>query len=216
MNITEFKALVAGYANRSVASFVRDDGTDILLIAINEAKREGQLEHDFAATLVDGFITTGVDGAELSTTVTTYGGATALDVKKLLRVWQCGGTGKRLKEIPLQFQGVESRLRPSEDEEDITAKRAWQRGTKLFVSGFGVTTFLIEVAKWMPDYDASVVTTDFFITRYITWMKLRSLYQLNFYLKEDQRVNITQAALREAWDKVMALENNFETNYNLD
>ena len=68
----------------------------------------------------------------------------------------------------------------------------------------------------MPDYDAVTVTTDFFITNYISWMKLRALYQLNFYLKEDQRVNITQAALREAWDKVMALENNFESNYNLD
>lgn len=216
MNITEFKQLVAGYANRSVASFVRDDGTDILLIAINEAKREGQLEYDFNATLVDGYITTSVDGAELATTVTTYGGATTIDVKKLLRVWQCSGTGKRIKEIPLQFQSIEARLRPSEEEEAITAKRAYQRGTKLFVTGYDQTTFLVEVVKWMPDYDAVTVTTDFFITRYISWMKLRSLYQLNFYLKEDQRVNITQAALREAWDKVTALENNLETNYNLD
>lgn len=216
MTFTEFKSMVAGYANRTAASFVLADGTDILALAINEAKKEGQLEHDFLATRMDGYLITGVLGAELNTTTTTYGGATAINVKKVRSVWSCSATGGRIKNLDLEYESVESRLRPTEEEQDISKIRAFQRGTKLHVTGYETnTTFLVDVYKWMPDYSVSV-TTDFFLDNYVTWLKLRSLYQLNFYLKEDQRVNITQAALREAWDKVMAYENNVLVNYNLD
>lgn len=48
------------------------------------------------------------------------------------------------------------------------------------------------------------VSTDFLLDHGFDFLMFRSITELNFYLKDDQRVNISQAKLNEAWDSMLA------------
>lgn len=215
MTVNEFKAYVAAFCNRTVASFT-DGSTDVLILAINDVKQEAEQEFDFAALKVDGYIVANSAGVELSTATTAIaGGGSAIDLKKITKLWLLGTTNGRYMEVPIQYDTVLERLLPSE-ESPPTSVRAYVRGTKLYVTGYSSNTnFIFEGVKWSAAY-ATGGAVDFFVDRYRGWFLLATLKRLNFYLKEDQRVVISHAALEEAWGRVQALENNLVPNYNLD
>lgn len=71
----------------------------------------------------------------------------------------------------------------------------------------GVTVRL-DVIRWLPRYgngeDNSTVQTDFLLEYCSDYLLYRMITELNFFLKEDQRVSISQAKMTEAWTNVIA------------
>lgn len=213
LTFTQFKEQVASYANRTAASFVVNSN-DLLAIAINDAKRDAQLVHDFNACRVDAYISISNNGALLSSATSSIGGP-ALRMRKILKLWSLGDTNSRYQPIEIQDESVLGRIAPLYGEV-LPNNRAFLRGTRLFVTGLtGSTNFLIDGFQWMPDYDGTV-TTDFFLTDYSSWLLLQTIYTLNLYLKEDQRIPLSMAALQDAWTKVLANETSFYPNHSLD
>lgn len=100
-----------------------------------------------------------------------------------------------------------------------------QQGERIYVTpsapaafnGSSVTDVYLDVVKWMADYvDTDVddednddeedginsFATDFFLTHHHEFLMFRAITQLNFFLKEDQRVAIAGSALQATWETV--------------
>lgn len=215
MNITDFKASVAAWVSRDASSFVY--GTvDVLLDAINDAKRDAQMDFDFAGAVGECYISAGPSGAELSTATTAInGGGSAVLVNKVRSLWILDDNGNKAYSIPIQYDTILDRLLPADPYPTATV-RAYITGTKLFVTGVNDgTAFKLGVVKWIPDYSVSV-TTDFFLDYYRGWLLLATIRRLNLHLKEDNRVSISQATYDEAWQKVLRRENSIAPNYGND
>jgi len=210
MNYTDFKNLVAAYMNRTAGSFVVGS-IDILDNAINRAKRDGQLVHKFDSLRTEGYLLTGREGAAISGMKTTKGGATALAVNMVVRGWELDDDGAKYMVLDPTTMEQEDRVSL-----DTSIVRWYQKGDKLYVTGYeNPTWFLFDVYKWLPDYSGTH-TTDIFTEYYDSWLLLRSVYNLNFFLKEDQRVQISMGALQDAWNGVLGRENNLFVNHGLD
>ena len=83
--------------------------------------------------------------------------------------------------------------------------RVYQWEQKLWIypadtTALGATTIdvALDVTRWMPDYEDDE-DTDFFLTDCQNFMLMRSLMQLNLYLKEDSRVQISAKEMQDAW-----------------
>lgn len=48
------------------------------------------------------------------------------------------------------------------------------------------------------------ITSDFFMDNAFDYLMYRAIAELNFFLKEDQRVSISQGKMQESWDSVIA------------
>ena len=62
----------------------------------------------------------------------------------------------------------------------------------------GTNQFMIVGLQQLPDL-LGQETSDFFLDNYQTWALLQTLQNLNNYVKEDQRIQIGQAMLANAW-----------------
>jgi hypothetical protein len=220
MTFVNFKSLVAAYLNRKVTDFTVN-GVDVIGDAVNDAKRVAQREHDFVKNRAIGFVTLSKSGTEISTFKATPGGS-ALSVKKLLSVWLYDTTGgvytRTAMMEPLASSELGYMLPGSVVSEAFTsfstsARYFYQVGTKLYCTGVDTLDVMCEVVIKQPDY-ALDADEDFFLTDYKDWMLLKTVEQLNFFLKEDQRVQISQGAMAARWDSVMKQENNLVLDYN--
>jgi hypothetical protein len=55
------------------------------------------------------------------------------------------------------------------------------------------------------------VTEDFFLVECIDWMLYQTIRELNLFLKEDQRIQISNAIMKEAWDTVVSWNSRLKT-----
>lgn len=232
MTIANFKIKVAAYVNRDPASFVVS-GFDVLLDAINDAHRECQQRVNFARNFTTGFIATNAFGVALSGAKTTPGGATAVSFRVVTSAWEYVTSSvqyMKYKQIDFINEGDMKNFLPFADEyplgwPSVVAPTTAQQATmkrrayyrpgdgKIYLTGVSdLTSIWIEGYQMMPDYDAVTVTTDFILDNYHGWLLWATLQKLNGYLKEDQRVVISQSLLAQAWDVVMNDDSNIREN----
>jgi len=215
MQFDTFKNYVAGYMNRVATDFVVN-GVDILADAINDARRAAQRDIDFVACQCQGFMTIANGGTSLSTMKTTPGGATSIAVKKVKAVWTYannGGVYQRTGQLLPVANHTElvTELVTMEGVGSASTKGYfYQQGETLFMVSQGPVDVLCDVVKWMPD--GSGTSEDFLLTDYKDYILLKTVEQLNFFVKEDQRVQISQGAMRDRLDSVLRRENNY-TNF---
>jgi hypothetical protein len=220
MTFVNFKSLVAAYLNRKVTDFTVN-GVDVIGDAVNDAKRVAQREHDFVKNRAMGFVTLSKSGVDLSTFKATPGGS-ALSVKKVLSVWlydTTGGVYTRTAQMEPLASGELGYMLPGSivpgfiTPSSTSARYFYQVGTKLYCTGVDTLDVMCEVVITQPDYSGAS-DEDFFLVDYKDWMLLKTVEQLNFFLKEDQRVQISQGAMAARWDSVMKQENNLVLDYN--
>lgn len=75
--------------------------------------------------------------------------------------------------------------------------------------GVNTTQIGLDVYDFLPDY-VNANDTDFFLTFCSNWLMYRTIYQLNMFLKEDQRVGLSAKVLDDAWTGVQAWNNRIE------
>lgn len=228
MNYGNLKTYVAAYINRDAESFVQGgSGIDLLGLAINDAKRTALRKHNFSVLKSRGFIVASTTGTELSTITTQplsqNPSAPTMLVKKIESCWQFEAAQLlKIRQIPFILESDLHNIIPMMEDavtfpvsNPVTFKyRAYVRGTKLYVSGLQSNMeLLVDVTLGLPDYVASG-DTDFLSERYPDWLLFRSLMQLNAYLKETERIQVSKALLDQAWEEILQDDNERVGNHN--
>lgn len=96
MKIGQLKTSIASYLHQAdVSTFVKGSGADqvdLLLVALNNARRLAEREHDFAACLKGGYYSVGATGANWTTGITWWD-AGAQKVRKVKNWYLRGSDG---------------------------------------------------------------------------------------------------------------------------
>lgn len=221
MNFVEVKKTVAAYLSRPTSVFVVD-GVDLLSNAINLARKHAEKLIDFEfnkarAKLPSVSVST---GALFSSIVDLDGNP--IRTKGIERAWVTDSSLARRQPLEiLSSNAWESRLARRFDQTDprldppsreIASPTLILHGDRLYVEpstmyGTGTTVDLrLHVVKWLPDYSADG-DTDFILDIGAEWIIYRSIQQLNFHLKEDQRLELQAQVVADAWESLRRWNN---------
>lgn len=233
----ELKRQVAGYLNRPTASFVVD-GLDLLSKAVYRARLWAQLNHNFeynrcAITIPDVSTTS---GASLSTAV-LYGTETAVPVKTIETAYLPVSSGGAIVEIPIgitqrrlhalalrrKYAGIAPSDVASTNVLSMSKYEMVQVGRQIYIrpadtATLGATFDLhADAVRWSEIFTGDN-DSDFFLQFGESFMLYRSLVELNFFLKEDERVQISAQVLQDAWNALLAWDTSLvkaEADYDL-
>lgn len=225
MTIANFKTMVAAYMNRSLTSLTTTPGVDILLLAMNDARRDAQLAHDFELLATeDAYLSTHLGGAAWTTGCkTTPGGGTAVLMKRIDEVWNYGTAligattyYPRSTMVPFSYRGNFKRVLPTIDAAFVTNQTqqnftvtdqfAYANGENLHVTASTTATIYKLVGiKWADDLTGSE-SPDMFLTYFTNWFKFATIIALNVYLKDSERFNIDAAVVGRAWELVKTMD----------
>ncbi len=195
------------------------DGVDHLLCAINDARTMAQNLYTFRRLRTDAFIKTSMLGADYTTAVkaTPSDGGTQVLIKLIEKVWEfqqrtiSAGTlyersaqidyrSDRAPSMSLPLAGTSRTTYDYRQTTNCTGNTfAWIKGSKFFVNYEAATWVLVEVVQKLPDLEGDE-SSDFFIDNAPNWLLWQSIQCLNGYLKEDQRVSVSQRLLTDAWE----------------
>lgn len=221
MTITDFKTMVAAYLNRSVASLTVG-GVDLLLQAMNDARRAAQRDHTFELLRTENaFLATSQAGANWMTACKTApGGATPVLMRRVDEVWNYGTSSApstnypRTTRVDFGYTGQFKRDLPEADSnvtiypQDYTIQKqfAYIVGENLYVTTVGAaTTYKLVGVKWLDDLTGAE-TPDIFLTYFTDWFKFATLSALNVYLKDSERFPIDAAVVDRMWASVKSYD----------
>lgn len=225
MNFGELQTTVAAYLHRDAGDFVFGS-VNILKGAINRARKYAEKRNEFDFTKVPARLSSVplTTGALISTATDLSGNS--LSVKQIERAWTADGSYNKLQFLEfMDYQSYQNRLQrrglnyfegtlhPLSNTTSAMSNplppTLMQHGERVYIMpedqqiwGTSPVNLRLDVVRWMPDYSADA-DTDFFLTHGEDWMLYRSLIELQFYLKEDQRVQIGAAVMQEAWDTML-------------
>jgi len=222
----QLKIAVAGFMQRDPVTFVRTvSGTswDVLLQAMNNARLYAERLIDFELSKKSIQIT-GVsllNGGNLAN-ATLLGTNTAVSVKKIITpflpiqsdVQQFPvdliskiGWNNRIKR---RFEGA----RPTDTSDYAFITDApfavMQTGNTLAIvppdsTAVPQATFTLyaDAVCWLPDYTSAGTENDFLLDFAFDWLMYQSIQELNFFVKEDERVTLSAAMVNRAWNSVV-------------
>lgn len=221
------KATVASFMQRDPAVFSRTVSSltiDLLLQAANNARLYAERRIDFELSKVDVDIPA-VDinnGGNLANAV-LHGTATAVAVKKIITPYLPMADGTQYpvdlwdrKKWDDRVKARYEKQRPTDPSMLVRLTTApfvvIQTGNTVFVAPNDASQFTTSftlycnVVRWLPAYTAGT-ETDFLLDNCFDWMLFYCISQLNFYLKEDERVMISDKMLNDTWDSMVKWNN---------
>lgn len=211
-NLGTFRDVLAGYLTRNVADFVFN-GTNLFDRAVNGARKWAERQHRFECARV-GVVLRGVslsDGGDLRNCVNVRRQGEKVLVRTIERAYLLGDPdAKVMMEVVSRDADMRDTLRSSYPlvTENMRFRLVRFGDSFVYISPFDTQTtgqtkdVYMDVIRWLPDYK-NPEDTDFFLDHCEDFMLLRSLVQLNFFLKEDQRVWIAAKALEDSWNTVL-------------
>ena len=75
----------------------------------------------------------------------------------------------------------------------------------------GTLTIALDAITWLPDY-VDGTETDFILDNCFDWLMYRAIYELNFFLKEDDRVQISTSMMTDAWNAIVIWNNELQAS----
>lgn len=207
---------------RTQATFATATAADVLLFAVNNAKKFAQRKHSFELNRLSATVSVSSTptGGDLTTAV-EYGTSTPVVVKAIERAYLTDPNSGQSYPIPIVSRSYDAYHMqksiatgnfdtsiPSSQSLNSTDPKLIRQANKLYLSPSpeSATTVYLDIVKWMPDY-SDTVTEDFFLNECSDYMLYRSIVELNFFLKDDERVVVSQKKLDEVWDSVLAWDN---------
>lgn len=237
MTISNFKQQVANYMNRSLSALTSDNSQDMLLAAMNDARRGAQRDHIFELNRIeDAYLSTHAGGANWMTGCkTTPGGATAVLMKRVDEVWNYSATTigastyyLRTTRVPFDYTGrfkrelpmIDTRLNLNQSTNTLTMDQfAYANGASLFVTGVTTATIYKLVGiKFLDDLTGSE-DPDIFLTYFTDWFRYATIAALNVYLKDSERFPIDTTVMDRLWQSVCSMDGsiaNMGESVNLD
>lgn len=221
MAFKEFKIQLAAYMGREAGAFQR--GTvNLLDRAVNMARKHAEREHNFeysrTAVKVNVSLTL---GGTLSTAVDFDDGVTIVPVKRIERAFlslsdgsgyvpiELGSRMKQQERLKRSYSGMYN-LEAFSRMPQVPGYSLQQQANKIYLNpggsaaynGVTTVTVALDVIRWQDDYSLDA-DTDFILEHCEDWLLFRSIFELNFFLKEDERVPVSASALKEAWESVV-------------
>lgn len=204
------------------------DSLDCLAVAINSARKFSERLRDFENNRVEAKVTVNLTTGALISAITDLSG-NALSVKTIKSAGVPYGTDSIMPIALLSRDAHLGRL-SREFASTPTAPQASEQGTiemseislvrmgqKIYLSpndpqtyGDNVSTTVVvymDVIKFLPDYSGDS-DSDFFLEHCYDYLVLRTVQQLNAFLKEDQRLPFSTKLMEEAWRSVVEWDNN--------
>ncbi len=227
--------MIAAYMNRTAASFTVNT-QDIILQAMNDARRAAQRAHTFELNRTeDAYLGTHLGGANWMTgCTTTPGGMTSLLMVRIDEVWNYSPYlispttyYVRTSRVPFSYTGQFKRNLPTiTDRVELNTisvnsqnQFAYAVGNQLFVSATtNLTYYKLVGIKYLDDLTGSE-DPDIFLTYFTDWFKYATIEALNIYLKDSERFPIDNAAMSKMFETVKTLDGsiaNMGESSNLD
>lgn len=222
MTYANFKTAVLSYINRSSTVFTVS-GTDYVLTAMNDARRDAQRRYTFNMLRKQAFAQFSLAPCDmLADFDTTPVSTTAQLVKQVEAVFEYGeasvsGTTRyyRTNRVPFHRQSVFETELPVSSTAFGTALSTsastlgplgsfiYQQGTSLYHSLLTTPTwFMCDIVAWLDDHDGGA-SQDIFLTYHTDWLKWATLVNLNAYLKDTEQIQVSARLLSNSWDSVM-------------
>jgi hypothetical protein len=226
------KSAIAAYGTRKVTDFVQDVGlgsTDSLLRAINNSKNYAQRAIEFflagSYLQVDNVSQT-TGGSLTSAYVVGDGTKTAVGIRSIKHVYLQFPNSQGVFPIRMtsrnayaerqkrRYAGVQSQLQAQQltnygnlQSQDFSFI---QQGQTFYIAspcddafgGSGTFSVNLDVIKWLPDFSADA-DTSFLFDYCFDWLMFRSMWELNYFLKEDERFPVTSKMLDEYWNNII-------------
>ena len=225
MTWPQFYATVAAFCNRTNTDLIVNN-VDLVMTCANMAKTEAQRRHNFKMARTVGFITPNptAPGPYSGVNSAPDGSGVLLNVKKLEAAWTWGtdnnGYPARQNYIPVISRGDLKNLYQSINSFQISTNNAmpntmpyttfaYMQGTNVYVSGSTIPSQVwLDVIALLADYNG--LNTDFFLSFHYDWLIMKTLDYLNLFMKEDQRVAVSQTKMEAAWNSVTAFDDDFQ------
>ena len=216
MTIANFTDLIASYSNRVAALFTTVGAQDVILAAMNDARRQAQRDYRFNMTKRQVFAQLSMKPASLlSDFYTAPTGGTAVVVSRLDEIWEYGT--QSVASANQYFPTKQIDLRRSSELSTSVASRPWPwqsndiaatpdytylMGTDVRHSNLTVQTWhMAHAVVMLPDL-ASGDSPDIFLTYFLDWLKFATLLNLNIWLKDTERFNIDATVMTKLWNSV--------------
>lgn len=222
MTLANFKSYVAAWINRPTAGLTSVNGVDILLQAINDARRQAQRDHTFNLNKSeDVYIASHMGGVDWTTgAIDAPGSVTNVALKQIHEVWMYypGNVGAttyylRTSRIPFTTSFDFKTTLPTQGTQEQWLNRtpptaftlsmfAYCQGTKFYITTLNTSTTVKLIAtKWLGDL-ADGDDPDIFLTYYTDWLLLATIKNLNVYLKDSERFPIDSSVMNQRWESV--------------
>lgn len=221
MTYGNFKKFVLAFVKRT-AAHLTVDGLDCLGAAINAARKYSERIVDFEHNRVRGTIVIDlVNGTEISAAKDLADASLSIKTIKAATVQYDTTTTlpialiarqDHLGRVKRQFDHTLRLVDVSDVDFTTVPEMALVRfGTKLYLtpntgssyaaSNPSTITVGLDVIKWLPDY-VNDADTDFLLEHCYDYLLLRTVENLNLFLKEDVRIPINHQMVEAAWRTV--------------
>lgn len=220
---SSLKTAVAAYLQRDTTTFVVGS-FDMLQLACNNAKNYCQrsVDLEFARQFAQVTSVSLANGG-LLTDATLFGSATTLVIKSIERAFVNTSADGQFpidiisrdaytRRLQRRFANVRTIEQAAEVYSGVRSTNLVlvQYGQRFYVypassnvfGGASTIDVFFDVIEWLPDM-VNNSDTNFLLDYCFDFLMYRSIYELNFFLKEDQRVGISSALLDDVWKNVI-------------
>lgn len=216
MTYANFKDMLSSYNNRLAALFVTVGSQDIVLIAMNDARRDAMRRYKFNMTQRQAFVDLSLAPASmLSAFKDLPSGSNTVVVSRLDMLWEynSASVSSTTRYYPTKALDIRSmtsmknaipvQLVRAGNAVGITQQDfAYIQGTDVRHSNLTApTNYMASVCEFLPDF-ASGDSPDIFLTYHTDWLKWATLLNLNMWLKDNERFQIDATVLQKSWESV--------------
>lgn len=215
MTYAVFKDVVASYLNRSAASVVSTASVDMILDAMNNARRFAQRTYTFEGNATQAFVSLSmIPKSMLTDFKTTPALSTTVVVRRIDAVWEYSTATVGATTVYYPTKKIELRRRlavgayvPANPNDTslsspLMSSFAYVHGVNIAHTNLtAATTVLADVIPMIADHDGGA-GEDIFLTYYSDWLKFATLASLNVWLKDSERTPIDQMVINQLWESV--------------
>lgn len=215
MTYANFKDSVVSYMNRAAAAVVTTGSLDLVLQAMNDARRWAQREYTFDGNATQAFVSLSmIPKSMLTDFKTTPALSTTVAVKRVDALWEYATSTVGATTVYYPTRQIELRrrnaLKPFVPSDPLaTALSAPANNSFAYVHGSNIahtnlsvaTTVMADIIAFLADHDGGA-SEDIFLTYYTDWLKWATLANLNVWLKDSERTVIDQNLVAATWASV--------------
>lgn len=221
--VSDLKKAVAAFCNRDQTAFVINSW-DNLLQACNNARMFVERTVDLELTRVEAQVANVslANGGSL-TTATLKGTATPVAVKQIRAAFltypnigtvpiDIVNRDNYLAKVRRRYQSIRSSNEPPPLYVNQYPFALSRIGTTIFITPYDqiawgsatTTTVYLDVYRWLSEYTAGGTENDFLLDYCFDYMMYRTIAELNYFLKEDDRVNLSIPLVQTSWESLKA------------
>lgn len=215
MTYANFKDQVVSYMNRAAAAVVTVGAQDLVLAAMNDARRWAQREYTFDGNATQAFVSLSMIPKSMLTDFKTSPAlSTTIVAKRVDALYEYSSSTVGVTTVYYPTHQIELRRRNAlkayiPGDPDATAltspslrQFAYVQGTNIAHTNLTTaTTVMADIVEFMGDHAGGGVE-DIFLTYYTDWLKFATLANLNVWLKDSERTAIDQNLVSTLWASV--------------